>query len=183
MSQNVTERYELIKSYEAGIISLSELQEKISLSRQQVYRIIKNYHNKGIQGLYHGNKNKPSHHSYNPSKKEQIMSLIGDKYYDCGASYARELLEEYEGIKINRETLRLWMKQEQLLIKQRKRKPYRKRRERKTANDWTIKYKAKTYQILRKNYCPAKSTVLVKETFTGKIFLLFKNQVLSYRII
>ena len=61
------------------------------------------------------------------------MRLIRDKYYDCGASYASELLEEYEGIKINRETLRLWMKQEQLLIKQRKRKPYRKRRERKTA--------------------------------------------------
>ena len=35
MSKDVTERYELIKSYEAGIISLSELKEKLSLSRQQ----------------------------------------------------------------------------------------------------------------------------------------------------
>lgn len=133
MSQDVTERYELIKSYEAGIISLSELKEKLSLSRQQVYRIIKSYHTKGLLGLYHGNRNKPSHHSYNPIKKSEIMRLIRDKYYDCGASYASELLEEYEGIKINRETLRLWMKQEQLLINQRKRRPYRKHRERKTA--------------------------------------------------
>ena len=55
--------------------------------------------------------------------------------------------------------------------------------ERKVANDWTIKYKAKTYQILRKNYCPAKSTILIKETFTGKIILLFKNQEFSYKIV
>ena len=55
--------------------------------------------------------------------------------------------------------------------------------ERKVAKDWTIKYKAKTYQILRKNYCPAKSTVLVKETFSGKIFILLKNQELSFKIL
>lgn len=41
MSKDVTERYALIKSYETGIISLRELKEKLSLSRQQVYRIIK----------------------------------------------------------------------------------------------------------------------------------------------
>ena len=53
---------------------------------------------------------------------------------------------------------------------------------RKVNNDWTVKYKAKTYQILRKNFCPAKSTISVKETFSGKIILLFKNQELSYKI-
>ena len=53
---------------------------------------------------------------------------------------------------------------------------------RKVNNDWTVKYKAKTYPILRKNFCPAKSTISVKETFSGKIILLFKNQELSYKI-
>ncbi len=37
--------------------------------------------------------------------------------------------------------------------------------------------------IIKKQYCPSKSTVYVKETFTGKIFLPFKNQELSYKII
>ena len=54
---------------------------------------------------------------------------------------------------------------------------------RKVNNDWTIKYKAKTYQILRKNFCPAKSTIFVKETFSGKAVLLFKNSELSYIIV
>lgn len=54
---------------------------------------------------------------------------------------------------------------------------------RKVNNDWTIKYKSKTFQILRKNFCPAKSTIYIKETFSGKIILLFKNQELSYKIV
>ena len=53
--------------------------------------------------------------------------------------------------------------------------------ERKVANDWTIKYKAKTYQILRKNFCPAKSTIIVKETFSGNILFMYKNQELTYK--
>lgn len=361
---DIQEVYEWLKLYESGKIGIKGIANGLKISERQVYRILKRYKERGILGLYHGNKNQPSHHRYNTDKKAEIMQLICEKYYDCGASYASELLEEYEGIKINRETLRLWMKQEQLLIKQRKRKPYRKRRERKTAfgemlqidgcfdywfgrdnkkaclinliddatsynlcyfdeqetiraativlwkwikkfgvpqsiyadrrnayinydltesnnffgnlcrnlkiqtipvfspqakgrversnrthqerlipklrihnitttnnanrylnnyylynhnkkfalqiqedshrllpdntkiddyafeiverkvaNDWTVKYKAKTYQILRRNYCPAKSTIYVKETFTGKIFLLFKNQELAYKIL
>ena len=54
---------------------------------------------------------------------------------------------------------------------------------RKVANDWTVKYKAKIYQILRKNYCPPKSTVYVKETFTGKIIIMFKEQNITYKLI
>jgi len=125
--------YENIKRYEKGKITIKEMSETLKMSARQVYRIIRKYKQEGIQGLYHGNRNKPSHNNIDYTNRRLIMSLIRDKYYDCGASYASELLEEYEGIKINRETLRLWMKQEQLLIKQRKRKPYRKRRKRKTA--------------------------------------------------
>ncbi len=364
MTKDVIIRYEEIRSYENGEISKKELQERLCLSRQQVHRIIKRYREEGVKGLYHKNRNSPSHNRISPSKKAEVLKLIREKYYDCGPSYASELMLENEGIKINRETLRLWMKQEQLLIKQRKRKPYRQRRERKSAfgemlqidgcfdywfgrdnkkaclinliddatsynlcyfdeqetiraativlwqwikkfgipqsiyadrrnayinydltesnnffgnlcrnlkiqtipafspqakgrversnrthqerlipklrlnnitnidqankylkayylpshnkkfalpiqednhrklpvgakiddfayeiserkvaNDWTIKYKSKTYQILRKNYCPAKSTIYIKETFTGKVILLFKNQEFSYKII
>jgi transposase len=54
---------------------------------------------------------------------------------------------------------------------------------RKVACDWTVKYKGITYQIIRKYYCPAKSTVYIRESFSGTIYILFKNQSLSYTII
>ncbi len=364
MNTEIEERYVLIKEYMSGKTSIEGISKQLKLHRSQVYRIIKRYQEEGIKGLSHKNKGKPSGHIIEQSRKAEILRLIREKYYDCGPSYASELLEENEGITINRETLRLWMKSEQLLIKQRKRKPYRQRRERKNAfgtmlqidgcfdywfgrdkakaclinliddatsynlcyfdeeetiraavivlwqwikkwgipqsiyadrrnayinydllesnnlfgnlcknlkiqtipafspqakgrversnqthqnrlipklrlcnvttipnankylkmyylpahkrkfalpvtddvhrklpdkaklddysyeiatrkvnNDWTIKYKAKTYQILRRNFCPAKSTVYVKETFSGKIILVFKNQELTYKIV
>lgn len=357
-------RYEYLDLYAQGKLSVKELSQALKISRQQVHRLIKRYKEQGIIGLLHKGRNKPSNHKISSDKKAEILSLIRDKYYDCGPSYASELLLENEGISINRETLRLWMKSEQLLIKQRKRKPYRQRRERKESfgemlqidgcfdywfgrahrkvclinliddatsynlcyfdeeetiraativlwqwvkkfgipksiyadrrnayinydlvessnffgnlcknlkiqtipafspqakgrversnqthqnrltpklrlnnittinsankyikayylpnhnkkfalpinndehrklpqkaklddysyelsmrkvnNDWTVKYKSKTYQILRKNFCPAKSTIYIKETFSGKIILSFKNQELSYKIV
>ena len=361
---DIQTKYEWLKLYESNKISPKDLARELCISERQVYRIIKRYKEFGIIGLYHKGKNQPSHNHIDTAKKPKILSLIRDKYYDCGPSYASELLLENEGISINRETLRLWMKSEQLLIKQRKRKPYRQRRERKgsfgemlqidgcfdywfgreyrkvclinliddatsynlcyfdeeetiraativlwkwikkfaipqsiyadrrnayinydltasnnffgnlcrnlkiqtipafspqakgrversnrthqerlipklrlnnittidnankylsnyylfnhnkkfalpiqddrhrelpdkakiddfaykiterkVANDWTIKYKAQTYQILKKNFCPAKSIIYIKETFSGKIILSFKNQELSYKII
>lgn len=356
--------YGWLQLYESNKIDASDLARELKISKRQAYRIIKRYKEEGLNSLFHKGKNKPSNHHIEEARKEKILRLIKEKYYDCGPSYASELLQENEGIEINRETLRLWMKQAQLLIKRRKRKPYRQRRERKTAfgemlqidgcfdywfgkdnkkaclinliddassynlcyfdeqetiraativlwqwiekfgipqaiyadrrnayinydltesnnffgnlcrnlkiqtipafspqakgrversnrthqerlmpklrlnnitniaqankyiktyylpnhnkkfalsiqedshrklpqkaqiddyayeiserkvaNDWTVKYKSKTYQILRKNYCPAKSTIYIKETFTGKTILLFKNQELSYKII
>lgn len=356
--------YGWLQLYESNKINAQDLARELNISKRQVYRIIKRYKEEGLRGLLHKGKDKPSNHHIEEARKEEILRLIKEKYYDCGPSYASELLLENEGIEINRETLRLWLKQEQLLIKQRKRKPYRQRRERKAsfgemlqidgcfdywfgrdnkkaclinliddatsynlcyfdeqetiraativlwqwiekfgipqsiyadrrnayinydlsessnffgnlcrnlkiqtipafspqakgrversnrthqerlipklrlnnitnitkankylkayylpshnkkfalpiqednhrklppkaqiddyayeiserkvANDWTVKYKSKTYQILRKNYCPAKSTIYIKETFTGKTILLFKNQELAYKII
>ena len=364
MKTGISERYENIQEYIQGKINIKELSAILQISRQQAYRLIKRFQQEGISGLEHKSKNKPSHNSWNKEQKQRILGLIKEKYYDCGPSYASELLKENEGIDINRETLRLWMKSERLLIRQRKRKPYRQKRERKNAfgemlqidgcfdywfgrdnkkcclinliddatsynlccfdeeetiraavivlwqwvkkwgipqsiyadrrnayincdlsesnnffgnlcknlkiktipafspqakgrversnqthqnrlipklrlnnittiqqankyiknyylpnhnkkfalpiienahrklsdnaklddfsyeismrkvnNDWTIKYKAKTYQILRKNFCPAKSTIFVKETFSGKVVLLFKNSELSYIIV
>ncbi len=110
--------YDWLKLYETKGLSINDLARELNISERQAYRIIKRYKELGIMGLYHKNKNQPSHNHIDPAKKERILGLIREKYYDCGASYASELLEEYEGIKINRETLRLWMKSEQLLIKQ-----------------------------------------------------------------
>jgi Transposase and inactivated derivatives len=55
--------------------------------------------------------------------------------------------------------------------------------ERKVQNDWTIKYKNKLLQIQRRNYCPAKSTVHVKETLDGTLQIFFKNQKLSFNVL
>jgi len=54
---------------------------------------------------------------------------------------------------------------------------------RKVNNDWTVKFKGQILQITRKHYCPAKSTVMVRLSINGKILLLYKGELLEYKII
>lgn len=56
--------------------------------------MLKRYEKQGVIGLYHQGRNKPSNHRIETSKKAEILSLIKEKYYDCGAGYASELLAE-----------------------------------------------------------------------------------------
>ena len=58
------------------------------------------------------------------------MKLANEKYFDFNFSHLSEMLEEQEGIKINRETLRQWLRPEGFGGKVRKQRRHRKRRKR-----------------------------------------------------
>jgi len=61
--------------------------------------------------------------------REAIISLYQTKYEGFGPTLAAEYLLEEEGLTVNHETLRLWLLSDGLWKKQRKRSPYRQRRE------------------------------------------------------
>ena len=126
-------RLEVIEGLHLGFISISEAISFLGLSKSQVFRLLRRFREDGSASLCHGLSGRQSNNKGNPLLKEQILSLIKAKYFDCGATLASELLLENESIKIHRETLRLWLKHSQLQIKTRKRRPYRQRRERKEA--------------------------------------------------
>ena len=94
MKTGISERYENIQEYIQGKINIKELSAILQISRQQAYRLIKRFQQEGISGLEHKSKNKPSHNSWNKEQKQRILDLIKEKYYDCGPSYASELLKE-----------------------------------------------------------------------------------------
>jgi transposase len=127
------DKLELLESLDAGIISVSDTMTFLDLSKSQIFRLLRRFRTDGSLVVCHGLTGKPSNNRGNSLLKEQVLSLIRDKYYDCGATLASELLEENEGLKVHRETLRLWMRSQNLQVKTRKRKPYRQRRDRKPA--------------------------------------------------
>jgi hypothetical protein len=62
--------------------------------------------------------------------KEGAIALARQKYFDFNFSHMSEMLEEQEGIKINRETLRQWLRPEGFGGKARRQRRHRKRRKR-----------------------------------------------------
>jgi transposase len=98
-------RLEWLEQLDIGNISAQEAVERLRISERQVFRLLKRFREEGSSCVCHGLSGKQSNNRGNSLLKEQVLSLIRNKYYDCGPTLASELLEEYEGIKVHPETL------------------------------------------------------------------------------
>ena len=131
--KDIHTRFLWLTELSAGKITRQEAALRFEITPKQVGRLLRRYASEGFPGLIHRLVDKPSNSRYSDTFKENTLNLVRYKYFDCSPTLASELLFEDEGIKVNPETLRLWMRQSNLQIKTRKRKPYRQRRERKEA--------------------------------------------------
>jgi hypothetical protein len=96
----------------------------------------KRYRAKGAKGLVHGNAGRRSNQSKPAEFRKKVLQIVGEKYggeigLRFGPTLAAEHLASDDHLQVHPETLRLWMLQEGLWSRARKRKPYRRRRERK----------------------------------------------------
>jgi len=97
----------------------------LNLSTRQVRRRVKKYLKGGVRELAHKNRGRPSKRRISDCKREQIIKLYTEKYYDFGPTFASEKLKENDNVQIKPETLRLLLIKENLWIKKRKRSPHK----------------------------------------------------------
>jgi transposase len=116
--------FEMVKQ---GRITLSQASIQCELSYRQTLRIYAEYLKKGDAGLIHQSRGQRSNRKH--PHREAIISLYQSKYEGFGPTLASEYLLEEDSFAVNHETLRLWLLSEGLWKKQRKRSPYRQRRE------------------------------------------------------
>ncbi len=130
MSVKEAKRGGIIEQVVKGWITQVKAGGIIGVTDRQVRRILARYKEEGIRGLIHRSRGREGH---NRIKEEQkILKIYHDKYSDFGPTFASEKLWEINKIKINRETLRLWLIREQGEREWcRKERPHKKWRERK----------------------------------------------------
>lgn len=109
--------------------TLKEGANRMGVSYRQAKRIFKRYKAQGDAGLLHKHRGSPSGHAKPTVLKQKVLTLYQEKYRGFGPTLAAEFMEEEESIRVNAETLRLWLKSEGLWLRQRKHRPYRHRRE------------------------------------------------------
>ena len=111
------------------------LQEKaseiLSLSSRQIRRIIKRVRLEGEKGVIHKSRGRPSNRRISDEIREKVIQLYRSEYEDFGPTLAAEKLEERHRVKVNDETLRLWLIESGDWKKRRKRRGHRRWRERK----------------------------------------------------
>jgi transposase len=113
----------------AGSLRLGEAAELLELSYRQAKRIWARYRGGGAKALQHGNCGRGSNRAYASKFRAAVLERVQARYEDFGPTLAAEHLASDDGLKVHAETLRRWMKQAGLWPRQRRRKPYRQRRE------------------------------------------------------
>jgi len=113
------------------VITQKEAADTIDLSERQVRRKVKRIRQEGEKGAIHRSRGRPSNRAKPDKIKNKVLTLFKNKYPDFGPTLASEKLFERDKIKINDETLRLWLIEESIPYKKRKKRPHRQWRERK----------------------------------------------------
>ena len=111
----------------------------MGVSYRQAKRIRRAIRDKGIKGLVHGNRGRPSKRRIDESIREKVLALSKQVYWDFNDTHFTEKLRECEGVEVSRETVRKLRRESGLGPKRRRRAPkHRKRRERKAQEGWMV---------------------------------------------
>ena len=113
------------------VITQREAAAAVSLSDRQIRRKIKRVREEGDKGIMHRLRGQLSNRAIPDKAKNKALTLFKTKYPDFGPTLASEKLFERDKIKVNDETLRLWLVDAGIPYRKRKKRPHRKWRERK----------------------------------------------------
>src|SRR5919204_4607211 len=117
--------FEMVKGRQ---LKLKDVSHQADLGYRQIRRIYAKWKLEGDAGLVHKARGRKSNRRH--PHRDLIIKRYQERYEDFGPTLASEKFVE-EGYFVDHETLRRWLLKEGLWSRQRKRKPYRKRRERK----------------------------------------------------
>jgi len=126
MTREEIQRYQVIRKVLEREINQQEASEVLRLSDRQIRRIVKRVRLEGESGVVHRWRGKPGNRSVKPLFKERVLKLYRTSYEGFGPTLASEKLLERDGLRVNDETLRLWLIKEALwqVNSQRIRKAY-----------------------------------------------------------
>lgn len=103
-------RYGVVRAVMDGKMTNGEGAAALDLSIRQFKRIKGKVRNYGMAGIRHGNRGRAPAHAFPDRFKTRVISLVQRRYRGFNFSHLSEMLEEEEAIRINRETLRLWLR-------------------------------------------------------------------------
>jgi transposase len=122
-------RVEVMGRVKTRSLRLREAAELLGMSYRQSKRIWARYRKGGAKALQHGNCGRESNRAHPAGFRAAVLKRVQERYEDFGATLASEHLASDDGLEVHAETLRRWLKEAGRWQRQRRRKPYRQRRE------------------------------------------------------
>lgn len=114
MSLKEVKKYDIIKKLISKELNGSEVSELLRMTVRHIRRLKRKVEQYGIKGLIHGNRDRISNRKIPDEEKQTIINLLHKHYPDFGPTLASEKLEERQGIKRDKGTIRSIMISENL---------------------------------------------------------------------
>lgn len=131
MTQEELKRLYVVRKAIDRSITQREASQVIGVTLRQAQRITSRVRVEGDRGIINRSRGRSSNRALPDAVKDKALALFKDKYRDFGPTLASEKLFERDKIKVNDETLRLWLIERGIPYRKRKKRPHRQWRERK----------------------------------------------------
>ena len=122
MSQKEIKRLQIIQKVLGKEINQQEAAEVLRISDRQVRRVVKRVREEGEKGITHRMRGREGNRRIDQKIRSRIVGIYRKVYEGFGPRLASEKLLERENVRINEETLRLWLIEEGLWRKRRGKK-------------------------------------------------------------
>ncbi|MGB2975622.1 MAG: helix-turn-helix domain-containing protein, partial [Phycisphaerae bacterium] len=122
MSRKERDRLKVMAALAQRRMRQKEASRLLRLSERQARRILARYRTEGDAGLVHRARGRPSNRRVPETLRRRVMGRVVRQYRDFGPTFAAEKLQERDGLRVSRETLRGWMVAEGLWTPRRPRR-------------------------------------------------------------
>jgi len=129
LTMKEAERYKVISEVKEGYLKVKAAGGILGLSERQVYRIKARVEREGAGGVIHKNKGKKRARWLRDKIRDKIDHLYKTRYRGFNLTHMTEFLNEEEGIKVSRESVRQILLRKGSYVKQRKHPQHRQWRE------------------------------------------------------
>ncbi len=173
MSRQERDRLHLITQLNKGTLTVLDCAKTLALSQRQVYRILSRFRVEGDKGVIHRLRGRLSNRGYDAKLKRRVLSLYWQPCYrDYGPTLFSEVLLQEHRLRIDHETIRRWLMAAGGSNVQRKKRPHRRKRERRTAVGELVQFDGSTHDWFE-GRGPVCCLLHVIDDATGRVHLLF----------
>lgn len=114
MSQKDLNKYDVVQSSIRKEITVQKAGELLHLTERQIYNLRVKVRENGAEDLIHGNRGKPGNRRMPAKERQEIISILRQRYSDFRPTHASEKLRDIHGLDKDPKTIRLIMTAEGL---------------------------------------------------------------------
>lgn len=169
-------RLGILRQTLAGVMTVQDAAQSLHLSERQIYRLRSRMKCEGEACLRHGNRDRTSSQAKPETLRRRVIELYRTEYDGYNFTHFSEALSDEHGIRLSDETIRRWLRAEQLGGNIRRTRKHRKRRERKAREGELLFLDGSPHHWFGDEE-PACTLLLVCDDATGKPLAgLFRDQ-------